>query len=430
MYAICADSKERVLGVFRSTNRGASWTSIGGSEFNKEGQMTYGNCIVVHPTKPTVVLCGGVDLHLTTDGGKTWSQATHWDADRGTSGYAHADHHALAMPAGKPGRIYDANDGGMDLSDDSGVTWTNRSNGLAATMFYDIDVAQSDGQQYGGGSQDNGTITTVDGKPDDFSQILGGDGGWMVFDPKDATHLYASYYNFNIFRWRGGKFTDVTPKNVPDSEHQSVWMVYIVMDPNNASTVFTASTRVWRTNNDGVSWTPVSGVLDGQPVSAIEVAPANSKLVYAGTERGGIFKSADGGNTWSGDISSAVLPGSIVTRIETHPTKANTVFVTVGGTGHSHLFRSDDAGQTWRDADNGKLPDVPHHAVVVRPDQPDTIWVANDVSVFQSTDQGATWGNFSGNLPNTMFIDLVYQQKDKTLTVGTYGRSLWRTSIS
>ena len=50
----------------------------------------------------------------------------------------------LVMPASKPGRVYDANDGGMDMSEDGGVTWSNRSSGIAATMFYDIDVAQSD----------------------------------------------------------------------------------------------------------------------------------------------------------------------------------------------------------------------------------------------------------------------------------------------
>lgn len=428
MYAIAADSREGVLGVFRSTNRGQSWTSVGGNHFRREGQMTYGNCIVVHPTKPTHVLCGGVDLHLTTDGGRTWRQASKWDADRGKPAYAHADHHALVMPAAVPGRVYDANDGGLDVSEDGGATWTNRSTGLAATMFYDLDVAQTDGNLYGGGTQDNGTVVTVDGNPARFFEILGGDGGWMVVDPKDAGHLYASYYNFNIFRFRNGEWTEVTPE-MPDAEHDSVWMVYILMDPNDSDTVFTASSRVWKTTNDGATWRPVSAVLDGTPVSAIEIAQANSNFVYVGTEKGGIFRSVDGGATWSDNLAGSVLPGMIVTRMETHPKDAKLVFVTVGGIGTSHVFRSDDAGVTWTDADAGSLPDAPHHAVAFRTDEPDTLFVASDAGVFQSADLGKTWANFCGDLPNTMCVDLVYQERDKTVTVATYGRSLWRTQL-
>jgi photosystem II stability/assembly factor-like uncharacterized protein len=429
MYAIASTTTDGVLGVFKSTNQGSTWKSIGGRHFAKEGQMTYGNCIVVHPTNPNRVLCGGVDLRLTTDGGNTWTRATKWNADRGTPKYAHADHHALAMPVSKPGRVYDANDGGMDLSDDGGVNWTNRSKGLAATMFYDIDVAQSDGRQYGGGAQDNGSIMTSDGKPDDFGEVLGGDGGWMVFDPKDATHFYGSYYNFNIFRWKAGTPKDVTPKGVTAAEHDRVWMVYIVMDPNDSNTVYTASTRVWKTTDDGLTWKAVSATLDNTVVTAIEVAPANSKCVYVGTEKGGFFASLNGGSTWSGDLSSSILPGMIITRVETHPKNAKTVFVTVGGTGHRHVFRSDDAGATWRDIDGGQLPDSPHNAIACRPDQPSTIFVASDAGVFQSDDDGLTWANISGNLPHTMFVDLVYQQKDRTLTVATYGRSMFQLSL-
>ena len=164
-------------------------------------------------------------------------------------------------------------------------------------------------------------------------------------------------------------------------------------------------------------------------VSAIEVAPANSKFVYVGTEKGGFFRSADRGKTWSGNLASSILPGMIITRIETHPANAQTIFVTVGGTGHPHVFRSDDAGDTWRDTDGGQLPDSPHHAIVVRPDQPDTIFVASDAAVFQSDDAGATWANISGNLPHTMFVDLVYGINDGTLTVATYGRSMYRLGL-
>jgi photosystem II stability/assembly factor-like uncharacterized protein len=428
MYAICANATDGLLGVFRSVNQGSTWKSIG-SKIGPENQMTYGNCIVAHPTNPNWVLCGGVDLHLTTNGGKTWKRASQWDADRGTPLYAHADHHALAMPLSKPGRLYDANDGGMDLSEDGGNTFTNRSNGLAATMFYDIDVSQSDGRQYGGGAQDNGTITTPDGKPDDFAEVLGGDGGWIVFDPKDPGHFYASYYNFHLYRWKAGTPKNVTPKGMTTQEHNSVWMVYIVMDPNDSNTVYTASQRVWKTSDDGNTWAPVSPVLDGTVVSAIEVAPANAKFVYVGTEKGGIFRSMDGGATWSGNIASSVLPGMIVTRIETHPKNAKTLFVTVGGTGHRHVFRSDDAGTTWSDADGGQLPDSPHHAIACLPDRPNTIFVSSDAAVFRSDDGGGTWSNVSGDLPHSMFVDLVYQRKDSSLTVATYGRSMYRTNV-
>jgi len=429
MYAISADAEEGVLGVFRSDDRGENWQSIGGDHFQKEVQMAYGNCIVVHPSDPLHVLCGGVDLHRTTDGGETWKKITRWNLERDQPQYAHADHHALVMPASSPGRVYDANDGGMDVSADGGTTWNNRSKGLAATMFYDLDVAQTDGKVYGGGAQDNGTVLTKDGNPGNFSEILGGDGGWMVIDPEDSDLVFASYYNFHISRIRKGREVDVTP-DMPKAEHEAVWMVYIATDPKESKTLYSASYRVWKTTNDGRTWKAVSESLDDTPVWAIEVAPADSQIVYVGTEKGGFFRSRDAGASWSGNLAGAVLPGSIITRIETHPRHAEIVLVTVGGTGNSHLFRSDDGGDHWVDADAGKLPDAPHHAIAIRPDAPETVFVAGDAGVFQSLDFGATWTSFLGNLPNCMFVDLVYQKKEKTLTVATYGRSLWRTKLT
>ena len=51
---------------------------------------------------------------------------------------------------------------------DGGGTWVNRSNGVAVSMVYDVDVAQSDGRMFGGGLQDNGTNITLTGKSDDL----------------------------------------------------------------------------------------------------------------------------------------------------------------------------------------------------------------------------------------------------------------------
>src|SRR5262249_25653145 len=194
LYAQAADANGQVLGVFRTDDGGDSWTSapskyfhyirkIGGRPSEYEVQMTYNNAIAVHPTNTDHVLCGGVELHLSQDGGKTWQTVTFWDHDRGKPDYAHADHHALLMPATTPGRVYDMNDGGMDVSEDGGLTWANRSNGLSASMFYDMDVAQSNANYFGGGCQDNGSPITTTGKPDDFFHVARGDSGVLVFFP-------------------------------------------------------------------------------------------------------------------------------------------------------------------------------------------------------------------------------------------------------
>ena len=432
MYAISCDERseraDMLLGVFRSRNGGNSWTDISGNHFRRERQMSYGNTIAVHPTKPNQVICGGVDLHVTTNGGTSWTQVTRWDLARGNPRYAHADHHALLMPAATPGRIYDGNDGGLDVSEDSGTTWTNRSNGLAVTMYYDMDIAQSDSRVYGGGSQDNGTLVTTTGRVNDHFEILGGDGGWITFDPTDAGHVFATYYNLNIYRFRDNTADDVSPPATED-EKNSIWMAFVAMAPGAPETVFAGSSRVWRTLNDGRNWRAVSPTLDGSPITAIEIARADTRRIYVGTENGGVFRSVDGGNTWSANLASPVLPGHAITRLATPPNNADRVFVTVSNFGHSHVFRSDDGGLTWADVDGGQLPDVPHQSIAIPPDQPDTIYICSDVGVFVSTNGGGDWMNLSRNLPRVMVVDLTYHAQQNTLCAATYGRSLFRLRV-
>jgi len=432
MYAIACDERSEradlVLGVFRSRNGGTQWVDVTGNSFRRERQMSYGSTIAVHPTKPNHAICGGVDLHLTTNGGTSWTQVTRWDAQRGTNRYAHADHHALVMPGSMPGRVYDGNDGGVDISDDGGLNWTNRSNGLAVTMYYDMDVAQSDARVYGGGSQDNGTLVTTTGRVNDHFEILGGDGGWIAFDPTDAGHLFATYYNLNIFRFRAGRADDVSPP-ATDDEKNSIWMAFVAMSPTNPTTVFAGSSRVWRTTNDGQAWRAVSPSLDGSPITAIEIARGDARRIYIGTENGGFFRSLDGGNTWSANLASPVLPGHTITRLAAAPSNADRIFATVANFGHSHVFRSENGGLTWADVDAGQLPDVPHHSIAIAPDDSDTIYICSDVGVFVSKNRGASWMNLTRNLPRVMVVDLTYHSQQKTLSAATYGRSIFRLRV-
>lgn len=419
----------KVLGLFRSADAGDTWESIGGQHFDTERQMSYGNAIVVHPTDPDHVLCGGVDLHRTTNAGQTWTRVTRWNARRGASDYAHADHHALVMPEARPGWVYDLNDGGVDFSNDGGATWENRSNGLATNMFYDLAVSPANGEVIAGGAQDNGTVITPDGAPDTWFEWTGGDGGWVVFHPQNVNHIYSTAQNMRIFRVRpDGSFADVSPPE-EKAVKENVWMVFVAMDGNDPSTLVTGSTRIWRTRDDADSWEPVSDVLDGSAVTALEIARADSDRIYAATENGGFFRSTDGGATWSGNLASTVLPGKTITRMESRPDDADVVYVTVANFGSRHVFRSADGGLTWADAEGGQLPDVPFHSLAVPAAHPSRVYACCDVGVFVSEDEGATWADLTGNLPTVMVVDVVYHEADRTLTAATYGRSVWRLQV-
>ena len=429
VYAQISDMRSGHLGVFRSADGGDQWVDVSGGAFAAERQVKYNNAVVVHPENPNWVLAGAVDLHLSQDGGTSWRQVTDWRAERGAPNYAHADQHALVMPSAAPGLVYAGNDGGLDVSRDGGLSWTTRSRGLAITMFYDLDVAQTDARFFGGGCQDNGTNVTVDGKPDAFFDITGGDGGWMIIDPADPNHIIASIYNGWIFRFDGRRWQDI---RLPLSEAEAarIWMVFIAMDPRDSSTLVTGSFRVWRTRDAGQNWEAVSDVLDGSPVSAVSIAPSDSRRLYVGTEKGAIFRSDDGGDSWTDNLVGNDIPEFLISELAVHPSDPDTVYTAIANSGHSHVFRSRDAGLQWEDLDRGRLPDIAHNALVIHPDDPARLFVGNDAGVFASANGGGTWENLSFNLPRVPVTDLTMHRQSLTLFAATYGRSIYRLTLT
>ena len=457
VYALVGDRLgSEVLGVFRSRNGGERWQEVSGTHFSGEGQSCYNNTIAVHPDDPDTVVCGLWDIHISRDGGATWTRASHWDAEENSPQYVHSDQHAILLPGGD--LIYTANDGGVAASEDLGGTWAMRSRGLVNTMFYDIDVAPSNGKIFGGGAQDNGTLVAgVGGQEGDFLRVLGGDGAWLVFDPEDEHHVVGSGSDIHIFRHTAGQhwsqdfWEEISPKGMKPDEHHQNAIAVLAVHPAHPRTVWVGSRRLWRTTKDGREWEAVSPEFDGSAITAIELPASAAGEVWAGTRIGGIFRSLDDGETWSGDLSGPEIPARAITRIESHPRKSSRLVVTLGGSGVvsrpaprarqrdaaaiasgmesvAHVFLSDDGGISWRPIGTPQMPDVAYHAAVFETHEPYRLFVANDCGVWMTADFAA-WTDISTTLPNAMISDLVYHHRDRSLTAATYGRGIWRVIL-
>ncbi|MDE3167674.1 MAG: hypothetical protein KGN36_17870, partial [Acidobacteriota bacterium] len=251
---IAARSTQSLLGVFRSADSGDSWHDISGEEFAEENQFSYANTIAVHPADPDSVVVGGVDVYLTRDAGASWTQATHWDFSPDSGRYVHADQHAILLPGG--GLIYTANDGGVARSLNFGDTWQMRVHNMCTTMFYHADVSPYDANIFGGGAQDNGCIATGDAaNPGGFVPILGGDGVALAFDPHRAGHAWAVRSDVHLSRhsaplhWTREFWHDASPRGMEHPEHKQNPFSPIAIDPGHPDTVWTASQRLWRTEN-------------------------------------------------------------------------------------------------------------------------------------------------------------------------------------
>lgn len=469
----------QLLGVYRSDDLGETWMKCAKGGFANDGQLAYTNCIAMDAAHPMTAVLGSLELYRTRNGGKTWHQISQ-GKNPFSPAYLHRDHHALWIGHG---RIYSASDGGFAVSMDGGDTWEARNKGLAIAMLYDVAVAPTNSGCIGCAMQDNGTwFAGALDKPEpgmtppvEFRQELEGDGGWACYDPDDETHVYASQQRMDLWRHRDADgWTNLDLSVIPAAERRSVWLAVIVMDRSPSKrrrttprAVYVGSNRLWRTLDDGDTWEPVSDPFDGSIISAVEVARADPRFIYVGTENGGFYRSSDRGSSWSRNLVGPESPGRIITRIAADPEDPRRVFCTVGVIAETwfpadkgsqatsrilrmgldirrqdgkqgfaefrHVYFTEDAGDTWNDGDTGLLPNLPHNSVIVSAGR--EVVVAHDGGVavwggnFGSKVGTPKWFDITGNLPNIRVTDLVFHERDGLLVVSTYGRGAWKITV-
>src|SRR5216683_3985158 len=201
------------------------------------------------------------------------------------------------------------------------------------------------------------------------------------------------------------------------------------VDSNNTARYFVAAASggVWKTINNGTTWTPVFDNEGSYSIGAIVLDPKNPLTVWVGTGENnsqrsvsygnGVYRSDDGGKTWK---NVGLKTSEHIGRIAIDPKDSNTVYVAAQGPlwgpgGERGLFKTIDGGKTWKSilsiSENTGVTEI-----VIDPQNPETLYAASyqrrrhmwtlvdggpESAIYKSTDAGASWNKLKAGLPTT-----------------------------
>src|SRR5262249_32289112 len=271
----------------------------------------------------------------------------------------------------------------------SATRWSSLNRDYAATQLYH-GAPYPDGTRYVAGANGHGFVRGSDGDGvNGWRQMLGGDGGFIALDPANTVAINTATAGSFIRKSSDGGRTFAAAFN-GISDPGFVYIAPLVIDPSDGARLWTGGRSLWRTTDGASRWTAAGAQLQQGSYSAIAVAPSDSNFVLAGTSAGQIFRS---GNALSADLASqwtfATPRSGYVSWIAFDPVDPNVVYATYSTFGGDHVWRSADGGATWSGIDGsgaGALPDVPVHCLVVDPQNRNRLFIGSDVGVFVTTD--------------------------------------------
>jgi photosystem II stability/assembly factor-like uncharacterized protein len=439
-------------GLFRSDDGGGHWQRI-----NDDGRLSqrawYFSTILADPRSVDTVYAANTGLFRSTDGGKSFQLLP----------ARHGDHHGIWIDSTNPDRMIEASDGGASISFDRGQTWSTVYNQPTA-QFYHVSVDNRFPYYVYGAQQDNSSIAIASMDDEgaivqrDWYDVSGGEAGFVLADPRNADIVYGT--NENLI----GRFNrqtmqlqvisvwpiDASGHAARELEHRFNWTSPLAISPFDPDTLYYGMERLYKTTNDGMSWSAISPDLtrndkskqeaSGGPITkditsveyydtifAIAESPLSKGMIWVGTDDGLIQLTSDGGGGWA-NVTPRDLPAwSTISMIEPSRYDASTAYVAVDR--HKlddikpYVFVTVDRGKTWRRIDTGLPEGAFVHAVREDTVARGILYAATETGVFVSFDAGGHWQSLQLNLPRSPVHDLVV--KDDDLVIATHGRSFW-----
>lgn len=444
--------------AMRSTDGGDTWEwlSEAGDYCSGGGgspQCTYDNFVEIDPTDSNVMYLGGSFsaqndapyywfgvVRRSSDGGDSWEDMT--PPEDGS--LMHPDAHGMAFDPNDPNVIWVGGDGGIYRTPDASADppqWENLSEGLNTLLFIGIGLHPTDPDYIVGGMQDNANAFTTDGGQT-WVGASQGDGGDSAVDPFEPSIVYSFQYNYAMSRNENGGDGDGTDWFGADWAGYSEgldgndnWLFYppFLLDPNNEGVMYVGSSYVYRSDDRGDSWYPISDYLvasDYGVIQTLALSNTDPDTLYVGTTDGLVWVTRDGGGEWW-DVTGPDFPPRGVNRIAVDPTDPDVAYAAFGGfvvqtpDNPGHVFRTTDGGESWEDI-TFNLPDAPLSAAVVdaRPDYAG-VYVGGALGVWVLQEGSAEWLPYGTGMPFSLVKDLELNPETGIMAAATYGRSVW-----
>jgi photosystem II stability/assembly factor-like uncharacterized protein len=456
VYAI-VEAARKTGGFFRSRDGGANWEKM--SSYMTSSPQYY-NELFADPQVADRVYAIDTYPRVTDDGGKTFRRIE--------QKFMHVDHHVFWIDPQNSDHLLSGNDGGLYETFDRGENWDFKSN-IPITQFYRISADDTlPFYHVYGGTQDNFSLggpsrtTTAHGITNsDWYVTLGGDGFRTIADPTDTNIVYAESQNGGLARFdkRTGEALDIQPQ--PSGTMDPLrfnWDSALIVSPHNARRLYFGAQYLFRSDDRGDTWKPVSGDLTrkidrnrlpvmgrvwsmdavaknastsyyGNIVSLSE-SPLQEGLLYVGTDDGLVQVSENGGQTWRKIEKIAGVPeNTYVSRLEASQHDANTVYAAFDnhktGDFKPYVYKSTDRGTTWKSISANLPAQHTTYAVVEDHVDPNLLFVGTEYGLWFSQNGGGTWIPLKAGLPTIAVRDLQIQKRHNDLVVGTFGRGIY-----
>jgi photosystem II stability/assembly factor-like uncharacterized protein len=454
VYAI-VEARYNKGGVFRSSNKGETWSKQG--SFSTSGN--YYQEIICDPKDVNKVFAMDTYMHHSTDGGKNFEPTGEKNK--------HVDNHCIWIDPSNTNHWLVGCDGGLYETYTHAKEWSFYGN-LPIIQFYKVatDNAVPFYNIYGG-TQDNNSM----GGPaatNNVAGILNSD--WFITNGGDGFESATDWSNPNItyaqaqYGWlvrydrASGEKVPIQPMPaVGERGYRWNWDAPLIVSKHDASTLYFAANKLFKTTNKGDDWQTISPDLTQQidrneievmgqvwtidavmknasttvygNIVALDESPKKKGLLYVGTDDGLVQVSENDGQTWTKYLTFPGVPlNTRVNMLTASVHQENVVYACFNaqrqGDFKPYVLKSSDKGKTWVNI-AGNLP-VRGTVYCLKQDPvvENLLFVGTEFGAYFSTDGGSNWTKLAG-LPTIAVYDLDIQEREVDLVAATFGRGFY-----